>query len=85
MESVKYEEVYPCKHNHSINHSKALLTSRRKKKLYALLNPEADGRKGKQKRDKTNYLIKQQLKQITISMMLSRGTSCQLCNLIVID
>jgi hypothetical protein len=34
-----------------------------------------DGRKGKKKRDKTNYLIKQQLKQITISMMLPRGTS----------
>jgi hypothetical protein len=75
MESVKYEGVYPCKHNHSINHSKAFLTSRRKIFWYALLNLGADGRKGKQKRDKTNYLIKQQLKQITISMMLSRGTS----------
>ena len=50
-------------------------TSRRKKFGYALLNLEMDERKGKQKRDKTNYLIKQQLKQITISMMLSRGTS----------
>jgi len=34
-----------------------------------------DERKGKHKRDKTNYLIKQQLKNITISMMFSRGTS----------
>jgi len=34
-----------------------------------------DGRKGKHKRDKTNYLLKQYLKQIIISMMLSRGTS----------
>jgi hypothetical protein len=34
-----------------------------------------DRRKGKQKRYKTNYLLKQQWKKITISMMLSRGTS----------
>jgi hypothetical protein len=39
------------------------------------LNIELDGRKGKEKRDKTNYLIKQQLKKIPISIMLSRGTS----------
>jgi hypothetical protein len=50
------------------------LTSRFFSEL-ALLNLEMDERKGKQKRDKTNYLIKQQLKQITISMMFSRGTS----------
>jgi len=76
MESVKYEGVYPYKNNHLINHSEVLLTSRRIfVYIYALLNLEMDGRKGNQKRDKTNYLIKQQLKQITISMMLSRGTS----------
>jgi hypothetical protein len=44
-----------------------------------------DGGKGKKKRDKTNYIIKHHLKQITISMMLPRGTSWQLCNLIFID
>jgi hypothetical protein len=36
---------------------KSFLTSRRKIFWYALLNLGVDGRKGKQKRDKTNYLI----------------------------
>jgi hypothetical protein len=30
MESVKYEGVYPCKNDHSINHSKEFLNSRKK-------------------------------------------------------
>jgi hypothetical protein len=57
MESVKYEGVYPCMHNHSINHSKIILDFKEKNFWYALLNLGADGRKGKKKRDKTNYLI----------------------------
>jgi hypothetical protein len=36
---------------------KAFLTSRRKNFFCALLNPGVDGRKGKQKKNKTNYLI----------------------------
>jgi hypothetical protein len=51
MESVKYEGVYPCMHNHSINHVKAFLTSRRKFFWCALLNLGADGRKGKKNRE----------------------------------
>ena len=58
MESVKYEGVYPCKHNNSTK-KKVLDLSMG---INSLLNLEMDERKGKQKRDKTNYLIKQQLK-----------------------
>ena len=73
MESVKYEGVYPYKHNHSTKIFSWLQGE--KFSELALLNLEMDERKGKQKRGKTNYLIKQQLKQITISMMFSRRTS----------
>jgi hypothetical protein len=31
MESVKYEGVCPCMHNHSINHSKIILEFKEKK------------------------------------------------------
>jgi len=31
MESVKYEGIYPCMHNHSINHSKIILKFKEKK------------------------------------------------------
>jgi hypothetical protein len=45
---MESEGFYPCNHNHSINHSKAFLNSRKKKFWYVVLNLGAYGRKGKE-------------------------------------
>jgi hypothetical protein len=51
MKSVKYEGFYPCMNNHSIDHVKSFMNSRRNIFWCALLNFGEDGRKGKKNRE----------------------------------
>jgi hypothetical protein len=50
MESVKYEGVYPCMHNHSINYSKIFLDFKEKNYLVSPFESWSGWKKRKEKK-----------------------------------